>query len=217
MKNIELVIFDMDGLMLDTESVSKKAWMLIGELNNYNITYEFLLSLIGKNRKSVELAFKNHFGEDFPFAYLYELKEIKASQFIVNEGLRIKEGLIELIDYLIKNEIKIAVATSSYKKKAYKLLKMAGVFHLFNKVLCGDEILKGKPNPEIFLTICQDLKVKPSKALVLEDSQSGLEAAVAGGITCIIVPDLVEPSEKHVKLAYSKVKNLKEVIKIFST
>ncbi|MHC1682142.1 MAG: HAD family hydrolase [Clostridiaceae bacterium] len=217
MKKFELVIFDMDGLMFDTELISKRAWKDIGKLNNFEVSDEFLLGLLGRNGKAIELQFKGLFGEEFPFAELYKAKELRADDIIEEEGLVKKEGLIELIDYLKANDFKIAVATSSSREKAHRLLSIAGVLEKFDKVLCGDEISKGKPDPEIFLTVCQKLDVEPSKAIVLEDSERGLEAAVAGGIACVLIPDLVEPSEKHVSLAHSKVKSLKEIIEILNS
>lgn len=217
MREVELVIFDMDGLMFDTEVVAKRAWREVGKLNNYDITQEFLLTLLGRNKKSVEEEFKKLFGEDFPFDNMYSQQGKHASSIIENEGLGIKEGLIELIDHLREKKIKIAVATSTSRERAEKLLFIAGVLEKFDKVLCGDEVTKGKPDPEIFLTVCEKLDIKPCNALVLEDSEKGLEAAVAGGIKCIVVPDLMEPSEKHISMAHSKVKNLKEVIDMFNS
>lgn len=216
MREIKLVIFDMDGLMFDTEVVSKRAWREVGKLNNYDITQEFLLTLLGRNKKSVEEEFKKLFGDDFPFDSMYSKQGKHANSIIENEGLGIKEGLIELIDHLKEKKIKIAVATSTSRDRAEKLLSLAGVLDKFDKILCGDEVTKSKPDPEIFLTVCENLDVEPCNALVLEDSEKGLEAAVAGGIKCIVVPDLVEPSEKHVSMAHSKVKSLKEVIEMFS-
>lgn len=212
MSRVELVIFDMDGLMLDTETVAKRAWQEIGKVYNYDISEEFLLGLLGMNKKSVAGEFRKQFGEDFPFDDIYIEQGKCVNRIIEEEGLGIKEGLTELLDYLTENKIKKAVATSSIRERAEKLLSIAGVLDKYDRVICGDEVTKGKPDPEIFLTACEKLNVNPKNAVVLEDSERGLEAAVAGGIRCILVPDLVEPSEKHTKLAYSKVKSLTEVM-----
>lgn len=217
MKEIELVIFDMDGLMFDTEVVAKRAWRETAKANNYNITHEFFLTLIGRNKKAVEMEFKKLFGEEFPFDDIYVQQGKQASSIIENEGLKIKEGLIELLSVLKEKKVKIAVATSTSRDRTNKLLSLAGISEKFDKILCGDEVTNGKPDPEIFLTVCKKLNVSPEKALVLEDSEKGVEAAAAGKIKCIVVPDLIEPSEKHVKLAHSKVKSLKEVVNMFNS
>ncbi|GIM28802.1 hydrolase [Clostridium polyendosporum] len=214
MSKVELVIFDMDGLMFDTETLAKRAWQETGKIYNYDISQEFLLGLLGMNKKSIAEEFRKEFGENFPFDEIYIEQGKCVSRIIEEEGLGVKEGLRELLDYLTEKKIKKAVATSSIRERAEKLLSIAGVLDKYDRVICGDEVTKGKPDPEIFVTVCKKLDVDPANAIVLEDSERGLEAAVAGGIRCIMVPDLVEPSEKHTKLAHSKVKNLIEVINL---
>lgn len=214
MGKIELVIFDMDGLMLNTEALTIKAWQEIGKLYNYDISKEFLLGLLGMNKKSIAAQFQKNFGDKFSFDYMYSEQGKCINRIIEEEGLGVKKGLNELLDYLTRNKIKKAVATSSARERAEKLLSKAGVLDNYDKVICGDEVTKSKPDPEIFLTACEKLNVDPSNAIVLEDSERGLEAAVAGGMRCILVPDLVEPSEKYVKLAHSKVKSLIEVMNL---
>jgi HAD superfamily hydrolase (TIGR01509 family) len=214
MDRIELVIFDMDGLMFDTEALTKRAWQEVGKVHNYDIPMQFLLGLLGMNRVSISNQFKTVFGQDFPFDDMYAEQGKCVARIIEEEGLGIKKGLTELLEYLQANNIKKAVATSSSRERASKLLKIAGVFEKFDRVICGDEVTKGKPDPEIFLTVCKKLDVEPENAIVLEDSERGLEAAVAGGMRCILVPDLVEPSEEHVKKAYAKVADLIEVINL---
>ncbi|QAA34846.1 HAD family hydrolase [Clostridium manihotivorum] len=214
MSKIELVIFDMDGLMFDTEIVSKRAWKEAGKLYDYDISMEFALGLIGMNRNSIAKHFKENFGEEFPFEEIYMQHGKFIDKIIEEEGLGIKKGLVDILEFLEKNNIKKAVATSSSRDRAAKLLKLAGIYDKFDKIICGDEVTKGKPDPEIFLTACNKLEVAPDKAIVLEDSVRGLEAAVAGCIRCVLVPDLVEPSEEHVRKAYAKVADLIEVINL---
>ncbi|WP_010240686.1 HAD family hydrolase [Clostridium arbusti] len=214
MSKIELVIFDMDGLMFNTEELTIRAWQEIGKLYNYDISKEFLLGLLGMNKKSIEAQFKKYFGDKFFFDYMYSEQDKCLNRIIDKEGLGVKKGLNELLDYLTKNEIKKAVATSSARERAEKLLSKAGVLDNYDKVICGDEVTKSKPDPEIFLTACKKLNVDPGNAIVIEDSERGLEAAIAGGIKCILVPDMIEPSERYVKLAHSKVKSLMEVMNL---
>lgn len=215
MKEIKLVIFDMDGLMFDTEVLVKRAWREIGEKNNYDITMDFLKSLLGLNKISIGKRFRETFGEDFPFEKFHLEHHEIADRIIEKEGLGIKKGLIELLNFLDERSIKKAVATSSNRNRAEKLLNTAGILERFDTVLCGDEVSNGKPDPEIFLNVCKKVGIKPEEAIVLEDSEMGLKASVAGGIKCIIVPDLVEPSEENSGLAYGVLKNLEEVIKLF--
>lgn len=212
MNKIELVIFDMDGLIFNTEELTIKSWQEAGKLNNYNISKEFLLSLLGMNKKSIKLQFEKYFNDKFEFEYMYNEHERFLNKIIDEGGLRTKKGLNELLGYLTENKIKKAVATSSSRKRTEKFLSKAGILNIYDGIVCGDEVTESKPNPEIFLKTCKKLNVKPSNAIVLEDSERGLEAAISGGIKCILIPDLVEPSKRHSKLAYAKVKNLSEII-----
>lgn len=214
MNKTELVIFDMDGLMFNTEELTIKSWQEVGKLHNYNIPKEFLLGLLGMNKKSIALQFQKYFNDKFRFEYMYNEHEKFLDKIIDKSGLGVKKGLNELLEYLTENQIKKAVATSSARERTEKFLSKAGILNSYDEVVCGDEVTESKPNPEIFLKACKKLNVNPSNAIVLEDSERGLEAAIAGGIKCILVPDLVEPSEKHSKLAYAKVKNLSEIINL---
>ncbi|WP_026882650.1 HAD family hydrolase [Clostridium akagii] len=214
MSKIELVIFDMDGLMFNTEVLTIRAWKETGKLYNYSISNEFLLGLLGMNKKSIQAQFEKCFGDDFSFDFMYSEQGKCINKIIDTEGLGIKKGLNELLSYLTENKIKKAVATSSSRERAENLLSIAGVLDKYDEVICGDEVTKSKPDPEIFLTACKKSKVHPDNAIVLEDSERGLEAAVAAKIRCVLIPDLVEPSKNHVKLAYSKVISLMDVISL---
>lgn len=214
MDGVKLAIFDMDGLMFDTEALTKRAWQEIGKIYNYDITMDFLLGLLGMNKVSISGQFKKIYGQDFPFDELYIEQGKTVSRIIEEEGLGIKEGLVELLNFLDKKKIKKAVATSSSRERAERLLSIAGVLDRFDGIICGDEVTKGKPDPEIFLTVCKKLNIEPKDAIVFEDSERGLEAAVAGGIKCILIPDLVEPSDKNVNLAFAKLNSLMEVINL---
>lgn len=211
---LELVIFDMDGLMFDTEKILLEAWVKTGEDSGYPITKEIILETIGRNVVDTELIYKRYFGDNFPYKELYEKTHICVDNIIEKKGVPIKEGLLELLKHLDKKGFKKAVATSNSRDKVKKLLSNANIIDRFDYVLCGDEISRGKPEPEIFLTVCEKLDIHPNNALVIEDSEMGLLASYKAGIKCILVPDVKLPSKENEFLAYAKLKSLIEVMGI---
>ena len=211
MNNIELVIFDMDGLMFDTEIISKRAWYEAGQAYGYELDEDFLFGFIGMNVNSIGNAFRKTYGDEFPFEEVNKFQKEKLENILDTEGFEIKKGLLEILDYLDEKKIKKAVATSSGRIKATKLISQAGILNRFDSIICGDEVTKGKPDPEIFLKACSKLDIAPENALVLEDSERGLLAANAGNIKCLVIPDLLEISSENRHLASSILESLLDV------
>ncbi len=214
MKNIKLAIFDMDGLMLDTEKLYFDTALAVAGENNYKVTKELLFSIIGITVEDTEKKFKNALGYDFPLESYTKSTMETMSRIIERDGIAVKEGLFELLEFLDSNKISKVVATSNYRNRAEWLLDRAGVRDRFEKVICGDDVKNGKPSPDIFLKACEVSGIDRTEAIVLEDSINGLKAAEAAGIRCILIPDLIEPTPEEVKIAYKKLNNLKEVIDI---
>lgn len=211
MSKLKLIIFDMDGLMFDTEKIGVSTWIKAGETHGYQITEQHVLRIIGLNKQSSMSVFKELFGDSFPYEDLYNTRVTSALEIIEKNGVPIKEGLYELLEYLEEKGLKKAVATSTSRERAVSLLSKAGILNRFDTILCGDEVTNGKPNPEIFLKVCEKLNVNPDEALVLEDSEMGLLAAHAAGIKCIVIPDLKKPSEENEKIAHAIFKSLIEL------
>ncbi|MBL4930747.1 HAD family hydrolase [Clostridium paridis] len=211
MNNTELVIFDMDGLMFDTEIISARAWYEAGQAYGYELDKDFLFGFIGMNVNSIGNEFRKAYGDEFSFDEVNKFQKEKLENILDNEGFEIKKGLLEILDYLDEKKIKKAVATSSGRVKATKLISKAGVLDRFDTIVCGDEVTKGKPDPEIFLKACSKLNVAPENALVLEDSERGLLAANAGNIKCLVIPDLIEISNENRHLASSILESLIDI------
>lgn len=208
MNKIELVIFDMDGLMFDTENLSKKSWQKIGERYGYDFHDEFFNEVIGLNIDAVTKAFSNTFGVDFPYDELKEEKNKIMMKEIKENGIDIKKGLKECVGYLKENNILIAVASSSRRSVIEFYLRSADLTYEFDYIISGEEVKNGKPHPEIFLTCCQRLNVSKENALVLEDSINGIKAAYDGDIKVVFIPDLVKLPEEIEKLPYKKLVDL---------
>lgn len=208
---VELIIFDMDGLMFDTEKISFDAWKAAASLHNYQIDRSLFEKTIGTNITKAKEVYIDYFGEGFPFDLVRDEKVKLYDEIIRINGVPIKSGLYDLIQYLNQNKIKMAVATSTSKNRALNLLRVAQLESYFDYILCGDEIENSKPHPEIFLKVADKLDCKPNKCLVLEDSELGIAAAYQAGMIPIMIPDLKEPSEEIQNLLYKRMNTLLDV------
>lgn len=206
------VIFDMDGLMIDSERVTYNEYVKkLAQLGHHDFTEELYRNCLGKNKQGICQVFIDHYGQDFPMDEVWDDVHVW-----IDESLRQyvpkKKGLVELLEYLKANNYKTIVATSSGRARVDEILKNGNLTEYFDDSICGDEVTHGKPHPEIFLTACQKLDVKPEEALVLEDSEAGILAAYDGHIDVICVPDMKCPEPQFVEKVTKIVDSLDEVI-----
>lgn len=211
MEKIEGIIFDMDGILFDTERVSFGIWKKVLKKYGYTMNKEQYISLMGRKHKDSNRLLMKMYGEDFPLKEIRDEKDMDMLKFINENGVPIKSGVFELLDFLSEKGYKAALATSANRERAVDLLEMAGIRDKFTAIVCGDEVIDSKPNPEIFLKAAQSIKADPEKCIVLEDSPAGIEAAYNGGMISINVPDLKEPDEETKRLAYKICDSLLEV------
>lgn len=211
MKKVNTVIFDMDGVLIDSERISFKCYEEVFKEYNYTIDEEFYLKLIGRNVEGIKAKMEEKFGEDFPFDVIYKKKASLAHEVTDKNGVIVKPGVHELLDYLNEKKYKIAVASSTRKERVLQLLGQAKIREKVHFIIGGDQVENSKPNPEIFLKAAEGLKVEPEKCLVIEDSDAGIRAAHAAGMIGIHVPDMkfLEEDTKH--LAYKVCESLFEV------
>lgn len=205
----ELVIFDVDGLMIDTESVWKNAFDKAGDKYGIsNLGDTLFPSLIGKRLEDEQELLDRLLPSDIQDKLLNEWRQIGLSS--LEKEVPVKPGLYEMLDFLEQHHIKMAVATTTRRDLTEQRLKKIGVYDCFEYVLCGDEVTKRKPNPEIYLSVLKRMDTDARNALVLEDSVVGVEAAYRAGIDCIQVPDLIAPTEVQEKQTICIVKDLME-------
>ena len=213
---MRLVIFDMDGLMFDTERIAVDAWRHAGERLGLTIPAELIIETIGLNRKDTEAVLLRRLGDGFQYEEANRLRLQYAEEAVARDGVPVTEGLEELLDALDSAGIRKAVATSTERARALNLLALAGVLNRFDAVVCGDEVARGKPFPDIFLAAATKLGCNPSDCMVLEDSEAGLTAAHRAGMTPVLIPDLKAPSRGALALAFRTFRSLTEVRRFLS-
>lgn len=208
---IKAIIFDMDGLMIDSERVTFECYQ--ERLKDMNLTMdeEFYKTLLGKPIKGIYQRFYDVYGNDFPIEnVIQDVHQIMAERF-ETEGVPVKKGLVELLHYLKDNNYKTIVATSSNRDRVDKILAQAKITEFFDDSICGDEVTKGKPNPEVFLKSCQKLGVNVDEAIVLEDSEAGIQASYDANIKVICIPDMKYPEKQYEEKTFKILKDLTEV------
>ena len=213
---VSAVIFDVDGLMIDSERITRTAWRLAMAEYDYSLEDDIFTQVIGKTIIDTRQFFKQVYGCGFPFNEIYERRQVHLHRLYNENGIPIKPGLHDLLDFLQNNQIKIAVATSSATDVARKKLRVAGLFHLFGTIVYGDDVENGKPAPDIFLIAANKLGVSPEDCLVLEDSEAGIVAAHAAGMKPVMVPDIKQPDPEIMHLALQVLPSLSAVKELLS-
>lgn len=211
---IKAVLFDMDGLMFDTESLSTKGFIEAGKKQNYKMTEEETFLVLGFKREAIYEFYEKYFLEKNNGV---DGKKIVDDQYEYLENILYTTGpdkmfyLEELLIYLKNNNYKIAVASSSDLHHINNNLEKTNVLKYIDVIASGEEVKNGKPAPDVFLLAAERLGVKPENCLVLEDSKFGVKAGFLAGMKVIMVPDSIQPDEETKKMTTSIAKSLKDV------
>jgi HAD superfamily hydrolase (TIGR01509 family) len=217
MRMLKAVIFDMDGLMFDTERLSLEAWEYAGDKFGFDITPEDVARIRGVGKLNSKEIFEEMFGEKFDFYATRDARVLYMNEYIDKNGVPVKEGLEELLQYIKSRGLKVALATSTENKNAIYYLTDANVLQYFDKLICGDMVEKGKPDPDIYIKAVESLGYKPEECIVLEDSPNGILAASRANCKVIMVPDLDKPDEETANLVIDVAVTLRDVIKKLET
>ncbi|MGR5230841.1 HAD family hydrolase [Vibrio rotiferianus] len=208
--NYQAAIFDMDGLLLDTERVCMHIFKQACEVQNLPFHEDVYLSIIGRNAAGIEVIFRKAYGEDLD--RLHKEWRSRYNAVVQHQAIPVKQGVIELLEWLKKNSIPTAVATSTANEVAKKKLELAGLSKYFDNLTTGCEVTHGKPDPEIYLLAASRLNIEPTKCLAFEDSNNGVRSAVSAKMITFQIPDLVEPCEEVRGFGHSILPSLTDVL-----
>lgn len=213
---IKLVIFDVDGTLVDSESVYVKAALKNIEVNHYNIPMSAIMGIIGQNRvagrKLIESTQDDSFNYD---KYIKDFEKIR-NQILENEPYKLKKGALNILNYCKKHNIKTAIATSTARDKQTKVLTELGIIDYFDYMVFGDEIKNSKPAPDIYLKVFEHYNYDKSEMIIYEDSKNGILSAHNAGIRVVYIKDIVDVEEEVTSLCYKQVKDLDEGIEILN-
>ena len=210
--NIKAVIFDMDGVILNTEPLLAKYWCMAAREFGFPMEYEHALTLRSMCEKYASPFLKKTFGESFDYRTVRSRRKELMNKDIEENGLELKPGIGELLDYIDTTELKAAVATATDMERAERYLKSVGLYDRFDKICCGPMVKNGKPDPDLYLFAVDQIGMKPSECIAIEDSPNGIKSAYGAGLNTIMVPDLSQPDEELKKMLFKKCGSLTDVI-----
>lgn len=211
---IKLVIFDVDGTLVDSEVVFVKAAIKNMEVNGYNIPMSAIMGIIGQNRIAGRKLIESTQDDSFDYdKYIEDYEKIR-SEILENEPLKLKKGALNILNYCKEHNIKMAIATSTYREKQVKVLTNLGIIDYFDYMVFGDEIINSKPAPDIYLKVYEHYNLDKDEMIIYEDSNNGILSGYNAGIKVVYIKDIVDVKEETLALCYKQVKDLDEGIEI---
>ena len=206
-------IFDMDGLMIDSEKLAYNIWKEEMEKDGYELSLDFYKSMIGIPDNNMIEKFYSEYGKNFDFNK-YSNKYQERRDIIYNTiGVDLKLGVIEILNYLKNNNKKLAVATSSCREIVDVILKKNNIYNYFDYFVTCEDVENHKPEPDVFLKAIDLANIKKEDSIIFEDSENGLKAAYKANIRSIFIKDMVEPSREVLDTIYYRAESLVDVIK----
>ena len=208
---IRAVVFDMDGILFDTERMSVEGWRETAAEMGFGDMEEGIYGCIGLNRTDCRNFLLKTYGADFPYETFREKTADRFEKRMKRDGLPIMKGAPELLEWLSGQPVKLALASSTHTASVKSHLERAGFTDYFQAVIGGDMVEHSKPRPDIYRKACALLEVKPEEAVAVEDSPNGIRSAHAAGMLPIMVPDLVKPTEEIRQMLYAECGSLSGV------
>ncbi len=190
------ILFDLDGLLLDSESVSRECWQLAADAHGVSIS-SFYPELIGRGAAECDRIIVERLGPSISVTELRARKDALQDRYISEKGMSLMPGAHEIVTVAKRAGRRLALATGSSEEAAKRKFTGHTIQHLFDARVYRSDVLRGKPAPDIFLLAAEMLGLAPSECIVLEDSLAGMRAAQAANMRALIIPDLVHIDKAH--------------------
>lgn len=213
---IKLVIFDIDGVVLDSESIYIESVIETQNKHDYKIPLTAVLETLGGKASDGKKVIMKYMGPDFDYdSYRTEMTEIRQKK--IDAGIKVKKGFFELADYLKKNNIHMTFATSKDEYLQKPILENTKILHMFEKPTYGSDVEEGKPSPDIYLKALDKFGFNKDEAIIVEDSTNGVKAGINAQIKVLYCHDQAIVSEDVLKNVYASIEDLSKAIEIIET
>ena len=216
MSTVKAVIFDMDGLLLDTEKLLIRYWIQAANEAGFPMTLEQALSIRSLHRSYAIPYLQGLFGEEFDYFKIRARRMELISEYLKDNPLELKDGAVELLDFLNENKLLTAVATATDYERTREYLTRVGIFDKFDRIVCATMVERGKPAPDIYIYAADQLGLRPFDCMALEDSPNGVKSAVSAGCRTVMVPDLTEPDAELEGLDFETAGSLRDITRLLN-
>ena len=211
---IKAILFDMDGLVLDTEKLYTRFWQEAANALGYPMTKEQALGMRSLNRGAGLAKMESYFGPGVDYDAIRAKRIALMDAFVEEAGIAVKPGIQDLLAFVKEKGIATAIATSSPLERTKQYLTKVGLQDSFDKLISGYMVEKGKPEPDIYLYAAKELSLEPSDCMVLEDSPAGILAAHRAGCVPVMIPDQDEPTAETEEILFARADSLKCIISL---
>lgn len=213
--NIKAVVFDMDGVLIDSESICDEIWVRLADEMNLPDIEDAIRENRGCNTDLMAVQLKARYGKDFNCPKFFEDFSVYFHEVEFTKGIPLLPQVRETLEYLKGKGYKLALSTSTRRVTATRQLKAVNIYDFFDVWTFGDEIKNSKPAPDIYLKAAKELGIAPEFCVGVEDSPNGIKSCHAAGYVPVMIPDRIEPTEEIKKLCYKigkPVSILKEIL-----
>lgn len=212
--DVKAVLFDLDGTLIDTEKIYQQVWPRTVEHFGFHMTKEQVLKLRSLGRPFAPEQFKEWYGEGFDYVKARAYRKVLFEEIIARDGIGLKEGAREILEWLKDRNILIATATATDEERTGRYLEKVGLLSYFDKICCATMVNEGKPKPDIYLYAASEVGVPKENCIAVEDAPNGVRSASAAGIKTIYIPDTFDDEEEIKGLYYKKFSSLLDLKKV---